>query len=85
MALNISSLPTQSWHKFGKKRDASFSVSLMLNLPWFRNSWTALYKQYILAKRRYLAFEHYLSRQNDITGITSPGRMTLQASPFQAE
>ena len=78
MALNISSLTTQSWHKFGKKRDASFSVSLMLNLPWFRNSWTDLYKQYILAKRRYLAFEHFI-------GIVILGRMTLQASPIQTK
>ena len=30
-------------------------------------------------------FRHHNSRQNDITGITNPGRMILQPSPLQAE
>ena len=30
-------------------------------------------------------YRHHQSMQNDITGITNPGRMILQASPIQAE
>ena len=54
---DISSLPTQSQHKFGKKSDSNFNVYLMLNLPQLRNSLRDLYMQHTVEKRRFLAFQ----------------------------